>query len=57
MSETLTAPSFRGRIRWRRIVLVALSVAVIWIALDLLGWDVADWFADLWDTMTEISLG
>jgi hypothetical protein len=56
MSETLTAPSFRGRIRWRRIVLVALSVAVIWIALDLLGWDVADWFAGLWDTMTEISL-
>ena len=57
MSETLTAPSPRGQMRWRRVALIALVVAVVWIALDLLGWDVADWFADLWDTMTEISLG
>jgi uncharacterized membrane protein YbhN (UPF0104 family) len=57
MSETLAAPSFRQRIRWRRLGLIALAVAVTWIVLDLLGWDVADWFADLWDTMTEISLG
>ena len=25
--------------------------------LNLLGWDVREWFAELWDTMTGISLG
>jgi uncharacterized membrane protein YbhN (UPF0104 family) len=57
VSETLPAPSYLARIKWRRIVLIALSVIAIWIALDLLGWDVRDWFSDLWHTMTEISLG
>jgi uncharacterized membrane protein YbhN (UPF0104 family) len=43
--------------RWRRVVLIALAIAAIWLAVDLLGWDVGAWFSDLWDTMTEISLG
>ena len=25
--------------------------------LNLLGWDIRAWFSDLWDTMTDISLG
>jgi uncharacterized membrane protein YbhN (UPF0104 family) len=56
MSEALT-PSLRGRIRWKRLVLIALAAIVAWVALDLLGWDVAEWFESLWDTMTSISLG
>src|SRR5262245_61090296 len=56
MSETLAAPSFLGRIRWRKLGLITLAVVVTWIVLDLLGWDVLDWFESLWDTMTEISL-
>jgi uncharacterized membrane protein YbhN (UPF0104 family) len=57
MSETLAAPPFLRRIKWKRLLVIAVAVAVAWIALDLLGWDVADWFADLWDSMTGISLG
>ena len=45
------------RIRWKRIVVIAIVTAVCWVALDLLGWDVSEWFSEVWDTMTEISLG
>lgn len=57
MSDAAIAPAPRGRIHWKRIVVVGIVVAAIWLALDLLGWDVADWFSDLWDTLTDISIG
>ena len=60
MSEAFPAPAPGGwlrRIRWKRIVVIAIVVAVCWVALALLGWDVSEWFSEVWDTMTEISLG
>ncbi len=43
--------------RWKRFVIFALVLVVIGAAADLLGWDIKGWFSDLWDTMTEISVG
>jgi uncharacterized membrane protein YbhN (UPF0104 family) len=60
MSEAVAAPppgGFLRRIRWKRIVVIAGVVAVLWVAVDLLGWDVRAWFRQVWDTMTSISLG
>jgi uncharacterized membrane protein YbhN (UPF0104 family) len=60
MSEAYPAPAPGGwlkRVRWKRIALYAVVIAVCWVALDLLGWDVRAWFSEVWDTMTEISLG
>jgi uncharacterized membrane protein YbhN (UPF0104 family) len=57
MSDTLTAPAPRGRFRFKRLLLVALSIAALSIALDLLGWDVREWFDQLWATMTDVPLG
>jgi uncharacterized membrane protein YbhN (UPF0104 family) len=34
-----------------------LLIVVIGAAADLLGWDIKGWFDQLWDTMTEISVG
>lgn len=53
----LTAHVPRGRFRVKRLLVAALAIAVIWIVLDLLGWDVGAWFDQLWTTMTGISLG
>jgi uncharacterized membrane protein YbhN (UPF0104 family) len=44
-----------GRWRLRRFLIFALVIVVIGAAAYLLGWDIRDWFADLWDTITEIS--
>jgi uncharacterized membrane protein YbhN (UPF0104 family) len=57
MGEALSAPAPPSRFRWKRLVKGAVGIAVVWVALDLLGWDVREWFGELWDTMTEISLG
>jgi uncharacterized membrane protein YbhN (UPF0104 family) len=57
MSEAISAPATRSRPRWKRLAIGAVAIAVIWIALDLLGWDVRSWFDQLWDEMTGISLG
>jgi uncharacterized membrane protein YbhN (UPF0104 family) len=59
MSEALAAPpgGFLRRIRWKRLLVIAVVVAGCSIVLELLGWDVRAWFEDVWDTMTEISLG
>jgi uncharacterized membrane protein YbhN (UPF0104 family) len=46
-----------GRIRWKRLLVLAAVVVGCAIALELLGWDVGAWFGDLWDAMTDISLG
>ena len=56
MTVAATTPPGVRRIRWKRLAVGAVVVAVLWLGLDLLGWDVGAWFADLWDTMTGISL-
>jgi uncharacterized membrane protein YbhN (UPF0104 family) len=57
MSEALTAPAPRGRFRVQRILVWALAIVVVGAVLNLLGWDIRAWFDQLWDTMTDISLG
>jgi uncharacterized membrane protein YbhN (UPF0104 family) len=58
MSEaaTVQAPP-RGRFRLGRILLWALAIAVGAAVLNFLGWDIRAWLDDLWDTMSDISLG
>jgi uncharacterized membrane protein YbhN (UPF0104 family) len=57
VSEAAAAvtPESEGRWRLRRFLIGALVIVVIGAAAYLLGWDIRDWFADLWDTITEIS--
>jgi uncharacterized membrane protein YbhN (UPF0104 family) len=43
--------------RLQRIVVWVLVVVVIGAIAYLAGWDIRGWFADLWDTITEISVG
>jgi len=57
MSEVATLGRHVGRPRLKRLLVYALAIAVVWIAVDLLGWDVRSWFDQLWETMTDISLG
>jgi uncharacterized membrane protein YbhN (UPF0104 family) len=57
MSDAVAAPALRGRFHVRRILVWTLAIAVLAATVDLLGWDVRDWFDQLWDTMTDISLG
>ena len=57
MDDALPAPPLRERIHWKRIVLVVAAVLLTALVLNLLGWDVREWFRSLWDTMTDISLG
>jgi uncharacterized membrane protein YbhN (UPF0104 family) len=48
-------PSRRGRLR--KTVAWLLGVAVVVLALELLGVDVRGWFADVWDALRAISFG
>ena len=43
--------------RLRRLVRIALVVLAIAGIAQLLGWDVRDWLSNLWDVLTEISVG
>jgi uncharacterized membrane protein YbhN (UPF0104 family) len=54
-APTVEAP--KSRLRLKRILVGALIVVVIGAAANLLGWDIRGWFSDLWDTISEISLG
>ena len=59
MSEAMALPAAPERPR-RRILRVAgwvVGTLVVLGALELAGIDVVGWFADLWDAVTEISLG
>ena len=52
-SDTDTPRRFRPR--W---VLTGVAVLILVGAFaNLVGWDIRGWFSDLWDTMTEISVG
>jgi uncharacterized membrane protein YbhN (UPF0104 family) len=57
VSEAAAAVTSESGGRWhlRRFLIGALVIVVIGAAAYLLGWDIRDWFADLWDTITEIS--
>lgn len=59
MSEASAAAVPEAGRRWhlRRILVAALVIIVIGAAADLLGWDIRSWLDNLWDTMSEISLG
>ena len=54
-TATLEAPAKRPR--WKRLVVIGLVAVIIGAAADLLGWNIRSWFNELWDTMSEISLG
>jgi uncharacterized membrane protein YbhN (UPF0104 family) len=59
MSQAAAAPAKeQGRhIHVRGLLIGGLVILVIGAAADLLGWDIRSWFNELWDTITEISLG
>jgi uncharacterized membrane protein YbhN (UPF0104 family) len=54
-AATAAAPKSSGHIHFRRLLIWAVLIVVIGTAADLLGWDIRDWFSNLWDTITEIS--
>lgn len=49
--------SSRGRFRLGRVVKIAVIVVALGAAASALGWDIRDWFSDLWDVLTQISVG
>ena len=57
VSQTQAAapPAPRGHVHLLRLLIWAAVIVVIGAAADLLGWDIRDWFSNLWDTITEIS--
>jgi len=56
VAPAAAAPTKR-RFRYKRLLVGALVLVVIGALANLLGWDVKQWFSDLWDTMTEIPTG
>jgi uncharacterized membrane protein YbhN (UPF0104 family) len=56
-AATATLEAQKRRPRWRRLLIGGVLIVVIGAAADLLGWDIKGWFDQLWDTMTEISVG
>src|SRR3954453_17506508 len=57
VSQTQAAaePAPRGHVNLRRLLIWGVLIVVIGAAADLLGWNIRDWFSNLWDTITEIS--
>jgi len=47
----------KRRIRFKRLLIGALIILVIGAFANLVGWDLRGWFSDLWDTISEISIG
>src|SRR6266480_3253507 len=52
-----TVETPKRRFRVKRLLVGALIIVVIGAAANLLGWDLRGWFSDLWDTISEISIG
>src|SRR5436190_21143413 len=46
-----------GRFHLRQIVKIVAIVVGLGAAASALGWDIDDWFSDLWDVLTQISIG
>jgi uncharacterized membrane protein YbhN (UPF0104 family) len=59
MSQAAAAPleEQRRHPHTRRLLIGGLVILVIGAAANLLGWDIRSWLDQLWDTMSEISLG
>jgi len=51
-----TAPVAGRHFHWMRWLIGALLIVVIGAAANLLGWDIAGWFENLWDVISSISL-
>jgi uncharacterized membrane protein YbhN (UPF0104 family) len=51
-----TVPEKR-RFRLKGVLVGALVVVVIGALANLLGWNIREWFSDVWDTISEISIG
>ena len=47
----------KGRVRVKRLLVGALVIVVIGAFANLVGWDIRGWFSELWDTITQISIG
>jgi uncharacterized membrane protein YbhN (UPF0104 family) len=43
--------------RYKRLLVGAVVIVVIGAFANLVGWNLRGWFSDLWDTMSEISIG
>jgi uncharacterized membrane protein YbhN (UPF0104 family) len=56
-TQAAPAPATSGRVNLRRLLIWAVLIVVIGAAADLLGWNIRDWFSNLWDTLSTISLG
>ena len=56
-AATAVAPESPARSSLKRLFIWGVVIVVIGAAAYLLGWDIRSWFSDLWDTITEISLG
>jgi uncharacterized membrane protein YbhN (UPF0104 family) len=58
---TIAAPTTvdtpKRRFRLKRVLVGALIILVIGAFANLVGWDLRGWFSNLWDTISEISLG
>jgi uncharacterized membrane protein YbhN (UPF0104 family) len=46
-----------SRFHLRQVVKIVAIVVGLGAAASALGWDIQDWFADLWDVLTQISIG
>jgi uncharacterized membrane protein YbhN (UPF0104 family) len=58
VTGTVAAPAEEAgarRFRWKRVLIVTISIVVVALLAWLLGWDLRGWFSDLWDTITSIS--
>jgi len=53
----VAATESKPRPRWKRLLVFALLILVIGAFANLVGWDIRGWFTDLWDTISEISIG
>jgi uncharacterized membrane protein YbhN (UPF0104 family) len=47
----------KRRFRVKRLLVFVLVILVIGAFANLVGWDLRGWFSNLWDTMSEISIG
>jgi uncharacterized membrane protein YbhN (UPF0104 family) len=56
-TQAVSEPAPSGRSWVRRLLFWVLLIVVIGAAADLLGWDISGWFSNLWDTITQISVG
>ena len=57
VAAPVAATESKRRIRWKRLLVIALIIVVIGAFANLVGWDLRGWFKDLWDTLSTISVG